>query len=69
MQIRKFKKWFKMLTGKSILHIDKGEGLYWSLDELRGYYIDYSGKVNTTQLDEAGVPYSKLSDGRQEKSP
>lgn len=65
MQIKKIKKWIKMLTGKSILHIDKGQGLHWSLEELRGYYIDYSGKVNTDQLDENGIPYTKLTDGRQ----
>lgn len=69
MLIKKVKKWIKMLTGKSILHIDKGEGLYWSLEELRGYYIDYAGKVNTDQLDEAGVPYTKLTDGRQVNFP
>lgn len=68
-QVKKLKKWLNMLTGKSILHIDKGEGLYWSMKELGGYYIDYSGKVNTHQLDKDGVPYSKLSDGRQENIP
>lgn len=69
MQIRKIKKWVKMLTGKSILHIDKGEGRYWSLEELRGYYIDYAGKVNTDQLDADGIPYTKLTDGRQVNFP
>ena len=58
-----------MLTGKSVLHINKGEGLHYSTEELRGYYIDYSGKVNTSQIDEKGVPYSKLADGRQENIP
>lgn len=69
LQFKKIKKWMKMLTGKSILHINKSEGAHWSMEELRGYYIDYSGKINTNQLDEAGVPYSKLADGRRENIP
>lgn len=68
-QLRKIKKWYRMLSGNSLLHLDKGEGPYWSKDKIGGYYIDYSGKVNTSQLDEKGVPYSKLADGRRENIP
>ena len=69
MQLKKIKKWFNMLTGKGVLHIDKGEGANWSMEKICGYYIDYSGKTATNQLDEAGIPYSKLADGREEKLP
>ncbi len=69
MQIRKIKKWFQMLTGKSVLHVDKGEGAYWSVEKIQGYYIDYSAKTSSKLLDENGVPYSKLADGRLENIP
>lgn len=69
MQLKKIKKWFNMLSGKGVLHINKGEGLNWSMEEVRGYYIDYSGKTATDQIDAAGVPYSKLADGRKENLP
>ena len=68
MQLKKIKKWFNMLSGKGVLHIDKGEGVSWSLEEVRGYYIDYSGKT-ANPIDEAGLPYSKLADGRVENLP
>lgn len=69
MQLKKIKKWFNMLTGKGVLHIDKGEGSNWSMEKILGYYIDYSGKTATNQIDEAGIPYSKLADGREENLP
>lgn len=69
MQLKKIKKWFNMLTGRGVLHIDKGEGANWSMEKVWGYYIDYSGKITTNQIDEAGIPYSKLADGREENLP
>ena len=58
-----------MLRGKGTLHIQKGIGAQYSLCEIKGFYIDYSGKVNTNQIDENGLPFTRLADGRCEKLP
>ena len=39
------KKWFKMLTGKSILHVNQNEGKIYSFKKLEGYYNDLTEKV------------------------
>ncbi len=39
------KKWFKMLTGKSTLHVNQGLGTIFSTKEIKGYYNDLTEKV------------------------
>ena len=39
------KKWFNMLTGKSILHVNQGSGKNFSIKEIKGYYNDLTEKV------------------------
>ena len=63
MKLRRFRKWVLMLSGKGTLHVKKGEGENWSKEEVRGFYIDYSGKLNTKQINEEGLPYTKLENG------
>lgn len=41
----KVKKWYKMLTGKSISHITQGKGQRFSIEKVDGYYNDLTGKV------------------------
>ncbi len=43
--IYKVKKWYKMLTGKSIDHVNQGVGRYYSKTEVLGYYNDLTEKV------------------------
>lgn len=69
MRIAQIKKWMNMLCGKGVLHIRKGIGTQYSLEEVKGFYIDYSGKVTTRQINENGVPYTRLADGRCECIP
>ena len=38
-------KWYKMLTGKSILHVNQGIGQVYSKKEIGGYYNDLTEKV------------------------
>lgn len=41
----KLKKWYKMLMGRSIYHVDQGVGMFYSKDEIAGYYNDLTEKV------------------------
>lgn len=41
----KIKKWYKMLIGNSISHVNQGVGKYYSRDEVVGYYNDLTEKV------------------------
>ncbi len=41
----KIKKWYKMLTGQSISHVNQGVGTCYSKTEVKGYYNDLTEKV------------------------
>lgn len=41
----KIKKWYKMLTGQSISHVNQGVGSCYSKTEVAGYYNDLTDKV------------------------
>ena len=41
----KIKKWYKMMTGSSISHVNQGEGTCYSKTEVSGYYNDLTEKV------------------------
>jgi len=43
--VYKIKKWYKMLTGKSISHVNQGIGTCYSKNEVRGYYNDLTEKI------------------------
>lgn len=47
----KVKKWYKMLTGKSIYHVNQGVGKYYSKTEVSGYYNDLTEKVTNDDPD------------------
>lgn len=42
---RNIRKWFRMVTGRSILHVNQGPGKHYSLTEVKGYYNDLTGKI------------------------
>lgn len=51
------KKWYRMISGKSILHVNQGIGKTFSKDELYGYYNDLTEKISPLQkLDDNGIP-------------
>ena len=45
LSIYKIKKWLKMITGKSIYHVNQGVGTFYSKTEIAGYYNDLTEKV------------------------
>ena len=64
------KKWTRMCLGKSILHVDQGEGKIYSIEEIKGYYNDLTEKV--TKLQEIGknnLPFLNTEDGRKIEFP
>lgn len=62
------KRWAKMLTGKSIYHVDQGLG---QVIDAGGYYNDLTQKVlmGDANLDEEGIPFLEHSDGSHVKMP
>lgn len=47
----KIKKWYRMLTGKSISHVNQGVGTCYSKTEVAGYYNDLTEKVTRDNPD------------------
>lgn len=44
------KKWFKMITGKSILHVNQGIGKHYSKNAVEGYYNDLREKITKDNI-------------------
>ena len=62
------KKWYKMLTGKSILHVNQGLGKNFSTKEITGYYNDLTDKVlrDEGHIDEVDyLPVTETENGEQ----
>jgi len=57
-------KWYKMLTGKSILHVNQGVGKIYSKNEIKGYYNDLTEKVlKDDELYSVKIPNLKTVEG------
>lgn len=61
----KIKKWTKMLTGKSISHVNQGVGKIYSVDEIKGYYNDLTEKVIKREDLGDSVPMSSVDTGEK----
>lgn len=62
--LKVLKKWIKMLNGKSIFHVQQTEGKCFSLQEVKGYYNDLTGKISEdTILDSNGIPINTTVSG------
>ena len=53
----RIKKWFRMITGRSILHVDQGVGSQFIPGELKGYYNDLTEKVTKDEAHISDVAY------------
>lgn len=62
--VYKIKKWYKMLAGKSISHVNQGVGTCYSKAEVRGYYNDLTEKV-TKDSPEILVPQYYVETGEK----
>ena len=59
----KIKKWTKMITGKSISHVNQDIGKEFSVDEVQGYYNDLTEKVTKRKNLYDSVPQSHVDTG------
>lgn len=67
LSIYNIRKWYLMLTGKSILHVNQDIGQQFSTKELKGYYNNMKEKVTRLPnlLDTEDLPTTLTEDGRQ----
>lgn len=61
----KIKKWIKMLTGKSISHVEQGIGRVFSSESVQGYYNDLTEKVTRRNLTGKELPMSSVDTGEK----
>jgi hypothetical protein len=64
--LRLMSKWLKMLSGKSILHVNQDEGKVYSKDDVKGYYNNLTEKVLKPGglLDDTGLVYNVTNEGK-----
>jgi heparosan-N-sulfate-glucuronate 5-epimerase len=57
LSVYNLKKWIKMLSGKSILHVEQDVGKIYSIDKIKGYYNDLTEKVKRDkEINEVKIP-------------
>lgn len=57
------KRWSRILTGKSVTAVAQKEGTCFSVDKIKGYYNNLTGKVSSgTLLDDNGIPLTQISE-------
>lgn len=59
----KIKKWFNMMRGKSLYHVNQTEGLCYSVDKVTGYYNNLTEKVTRFPYPNNKIPVQKLDNG------
>ncbi len=59
------KKWYKMVTGNSILHVNQGIGQVYSKTNISGYYNDLTEKIIKSDVEEFGLPLTEMPDGKK----
>ncbi len=60
----KIKKWYKMMTGTSIVHVNQGVGTCYSKTEVAGYYNDLTEKI-TRDDPRILVPQYRMDNGEE----
>lgn len=59
------KKWYKMITKKSILHVEQPVGHFYNKNKIKGYYNDLREKVIKSGLQEKELPKTELPNGEK----
>lgn len=60
------KKWLKMMSGNSILHVNQGIGKVYSTSEIKGYYNDLTEKVlKDKNTNGVKIPTIKIENGEE----
>lgn len=61
----KIKKWFNMLSGKSVYHVCQNEGMIYSIDEIKGYYNNLTEKVTRFGMPGTEIPKIRVDTGEE----
>ena len=64
-------RWYKMLIGKSVWHVNQDIGKCFSVDSIKGYYNDMTEKVTKLPflLESEGLPLLETADGKKVEMP
>ena len=66
LSIRNIKRWYSMLAGKSVWHVNQNLGITFSTEEIRGYYNNMTDKVIKMPeiLDNDELPQLEIGKGK-----
>lgn len=65
-KLQMLKRWYNIVTGRSVAAVRQGIGRCYSKCEIRGYYNDLTNKVSSnSMLDDCGIPYNIISSGKK----
>ena len=63
-KVQMFRRWWRIITGKSVAAVKQQRGSKWNKDKICGYYNDMTGKVSGgTLLDDNGIPLTQIHTG------
>lgn len=63
------KKWHKMVTNKSVFHVNQTVGQFFSIEGIKGYYNNLMDKIAVTKnLDDDGIPFNVACHGSEKKT-
>lgn len=63
--VYKIKKWYDMLSGNSVHHVNQDEGKFYSRKSVKGYYNNLTEKVSRFGLSDDSVPKSFVDTGEE----
>lgn len=61
----KIKKWFNMVRGNSVYHVNQDEGKYYSKNDIKGYYNNLTEKVSRFGEEGLTIPKVKVDSGEE----
>lgn len=65
----KLKKWYNMVAGKSVYHVNQGAGKVYSKDEIKGYYNDLIEKITRFGRSDNEIPHTIVDTGEEIEFP
>lgn len=59
------RKWFNMVLGRSVYHVNQGVGTLYSKSEIKGYYNDLTEKVSKFGREDNQIPTTVVDSGKE----
>lgn len=63
--LHKIKKWFYMMTGNSVYHVNQSKGRVYSKEDIKGYYNDLTEKITRFGLEGDTIPATIVDSGEK----